>query len=56
VLGEEQERPDLKDEPLVLPTTSYHQTPEVLLQEAEDMVQFKKVMLSAHRQVEDVCS
>lgn len=55
-LGEGWQRPDLKDEALVRSTTSYHQIPEVLLQEAEDLVQLKKVMLSAHRQVDDLGS
>lgn len=56
VLGKGWQRPDLKDELLVQSTTSYHQIPEVLLQEAEDLVQLKKVMFSAHRQIEDLGS
>lgn len=56
VLGKGWQRPDLKDEHLVQSTTSYHQILEVLLQEAEDLVQFKKVMLSTHRQIEDLGS
>lgn len=56
VLGEGWQRLDLKDECLVQSTTSYHQIPEVLLQETEDLVQLKKVMLSAHRQIEDLGS
>lgn len=56
VLGKGWQRPNLKDERLVQSTTSYHQIPEVFLQEAEDLVQLKKVMLSTHWQIEDLGS